>query len=331
MVTRQLAGEREGSRLAVCALRDLRLGDSDVVPVDGVGPVTVIDRRHVDAALERGIVTGFRDGDGLARLALGLDPAAELVEALGSTTVRPAELVVARGDRLTDDTLAQADGVRRTIDNDLGRGLADAGLVQRGFELDEAILERTITAQSCSDVLGDDTLECAVLGGALTDLLLRAIQGGGLEIDTVESVGDLEAVPEAHREGGTLFDLVTRVIDADVQGGVHGVLVSVTALNIGLDDLDAARGGGRTGLGADDAVVAIGRCRVGVVGVRGVVGPGGSGLSSHGGCEQKRCGDHKGQPGLSLLENVEIHVTLPFVKGVLGVMGSSPEKISAHL
>ena len=307
MVTRQLAGEREGSRLAVSALRNLRLGNTDVVPVDGVGPVTVIDRRHVDAALERGIITGFRDGDGLARLALGLNPAAELVEALGSTTVRPAELVVARGDGLTDDTLAQADGVLRTVDNDVGRGLADARLVQGGFELDEAILERAIAAQSCSDVLGDDTLECAVLGGALTDLLLRAIQGGGLEIDTVKSVGHLEAVSEAHGEGGTLFDLVTRVIDADVQGGVHGVFISVTALNISLDDLDAARGGGRTGLGADDAVVAIGRCRVGVSVVGCAVGVRGSGLSSHRGCKQKRGSDHKGQPGLSLLENVEIH------------------------
>ena len=129
MVTRQLAGEREGSRLAVCALRDLRLGDSNVVPVDGVGPVAVINRRDVDTALERGIITGFRDGDGLARLALGLNPAAELVEALGSTTVRPAELVVARGDGLTDDASAQADGVLRTVDDDVGRGLADAGLV----------------------------------------------------------------------------------------------------------------------------------------------------------------------------------------------------------
>ena len=307
MVTRQLAGEREGSRLAVSALRNLGLGNTDVVPVDGVGPVTVIDRRHMDAVLERGIITGFRDGDGLARLALGLDPAAELVEALGSTTVRPAELVVARGDRLTDNASAQADGVLRTVDNDVGRGLADTRLVQGGFELDEAILERPIAAQSCSDVLGDDTLKCAVLGGALTDLLLRAIQGGGLEIDTVESVGDLEAVPEGHGEGGTLFDLVTRVIDADVQGGVHGVFISVTALNISLDDLDAARGGGRTGLGADDAVVAIGRCRVGVSVVGCAVGVRGSGLSSHRGCKQKRGGDHKGQTRLSLLENVEIH------------------------
>ena len=307
MVTRQLAGEREGSRLAVCALRDLRLGDSDVVPVDGVGPVTVINRRDVDAALERGIITGFRDGDGLARLALGLNPAAELVEALGSTTVRPAELVVARGDGLTDDASAQADGVLRTVDDDVGRGLADARLVQGGFELDEAILERTITAKSLGDVLGDDTLKCAVLGGALTDLLLRAIQGGGLEIDTVESVGHLETVPEGHREGCSLFDLVTRVIDADVQGGVHGVFISVTALNISLDDLDAARGGRRTGLGADDAVVAIGRCRVGISVVGCAVGVRGSGLSSHRGCKQKRGGDHKGQPGLSILENVEIH------------------------
>ena len=295
MVTRQLAGEREGSRLAVCALRDLRLGDSDVVPVDGVGPVTVINRRDVDTALERGIITGFRDGDGLARLALGLNPAAELVEALGSTTVRPAELVVARGDRLTDDTLAQADGVLRTVDDDVGRGLADAGLVQRGFELDEAILERTITAQSCSDVLGDDTVECAVLGGALTDLLLRAIQGGGLEIDTVESVRNLEAVPEAHGEGGTLLDLVTRVIDADVQSGIHGVLVSVTALNIGLDDLDAARGGGRTGLGADDAVVAIGSSIVSCRVIGSVVGPGGGSVCCDRTGEQKRGGDHKSE------------------------------------
>ena len=307
MVTRQLAGEREGSRLAVCALRDLRLGDSDVVPVDGVGPVTVINRRDVDAALERGIITGFRDGDGLARLALGLNPAAELVEALGSTTVRPAELVVARSDRLTDDASAQADGVLRTVDDDVGRGLADAGLVQGGFELDEAILERTITAQSCSDVLGDDTVECAVLGGALTDLLLRAIQGGGLEIDTVESVRNLETVPEAHREGGTLGDVFAGVFNANIDRRVDRVLIAVAATNGGLDDLDAARGGGRTGLGADDAVVAIGRCRGCARVVSSVVGPGGSGLSSHGGCEQKRSGDHKGQPGLSLLENVEIH------------------------
>lgn len=82
MVTRQLVGEREGSRLAVCALRDLRLGDSNVVPVDGVGPVAVINRRDVDTALERGIITGFRDGDRLTGLGLGLDPAAELVETL---------------------------------------------------------------------------------------------------------------------------------------------------------------------------------------------------------------------------------------------------------
>ena len=307
MVTRQLAGEREGSRLAVCALRDLRLGDSNVVPVDGVGPVAVINRRDVDTALERGIITGFRDGDGLARLALGLNPAAELVEALGSTTVRPAELAVALGDGLTDDASAQADGVLRTVDDDVGRGLADAGLVQGGFELDEAILERPIAVKSLSDVLGDDTLKCAVLGGALTDLLLRAIQGGGLEIDTVESVRNLEAVSEGYREGGTLFDLVTRVIDADVQGGVHGVFISVTALNISLDDLDATRGGGRTGLGADDAVVAIGRGRGCARVVSSVVGPGGSGLSSHRGCKQKRGGDHKGQTRLSLLENVEIH------------------------
>ena len=307
MVTRQLAGEREGGRLAVSALRNIGLGDPDVVPVDGVGPVTVIDRRHVDTALECGIVTGFRDGDRLTGLGLGLDPAAELVEALSSLAVRPAELVVPLGDGLTDDASAQADGVLRTVDDDVGRGLADARLVQGGFELDEAILERPIAAQSCSDVLGDDTLERAVLGGALTDLLLRAVQGGGLEIDTVESVRNLEAVSEGHREGGTLLDLVTRVIDADVQSGVDGVLVSVTALNIGLDDLDAARGGGRTGLGAYNAVVAIGRRRVGVVGVRGVVGPGGSSMGSHRGCKQKRGGDHKGQPGLSLLENVEIH------------------------
>ena len=307
MVTRQLAGEREGSRLAVCALRDLRLGDSDVVPVDGVGPVTVINRRDVDTALERGIITGFRDGDGLARLALGLNPAAELVEALGSTTVRPTEFVVARGDRLTDDTLAQADGVLRTVDDDVGRGLADARLVQGGFELDEAVLERPIAAKSLGDVLGDNTVECAVLGGALTDLLLRAIQGGGLEIDTVESVGDLEAVPEAHGEGGTLLDLITRVIDADVQGGVHGVFISVTALNISLDDLDAARSGGCTGLGADDAVVAIGRRRgcARVVGY--AVGVRGSSVRCDRTGEEKRGGDHKGQPGLSLLENVEIH------------------------
>ena len=307
MVTRQLAGEREGSRLAVCALRDLRLGNTDVVPIDGVGPVTVIDRRDVDAALERGIVTGFRDGDGLARLALGLNPAAELVEALGSTTVRPAELVVALGDGLTDNASAQADGVLRTVDNDVGRGLADARLVQGGFELDEAILERTITAQSLGDVLGDDTLKCAVLGGALTDLLLRAIQGGGLEIDTVESVGHLETVPEGYREGGTLLDLITRVIDADVQSGVHGVLVSVAALNIDLDDLDAARSGGRTGLGANDAVVAISRRRGCARVVSSVVGPGGSSMGCNRTGKQKRGGDHKGQPGLSLLENVEIH------------------------
>ena len=307
MIARQLAREREGSGLAVSALRDLRLGDSDVVPVDGVGPVTVINRRDVDTALERGIITGFRDGDRLTGLGLGLDPAAELVEALSRLAVRPAELVVALGDGLTDDSLAQADSVRRTIDNDLGRGLADAGLVQRGFELDEAILERAIAAQSLGDVLGDDTLECAVLGGALTDLLLGAVQGGGLEIDTVESIRNLEAVSEGHREGGTLLDLVTRVINADVERGVHGVLVSVAALNIGLDDLDAARGGRRTGLGADDTVVTIGRG--GIVGsvVSCTVGVRGSSLSSHGGCKQKRGGDHKGQTRLSLLENVEIH------------------------
>ena len=307
MVTRQLAGEREGSRLAVCALRDLRLGDPDVVPVDGVGPVTVINRRDVDTALERGIITGFRDGDGLARLALGLDPAAELVEALGSTTVRPAELVVTRGDRLTDDTLAQADGVRRTIDNDLGRGLADAGLVQRGFELDEAILQRAIAAQSLGDVLGDDTVECAVFGHALTDGLLRSIESGRLQVNGVESVRNLEAVPKGHGEGGPLLDLVTRVINTDVQGGVHGVLVSVTATNGGLGDLDAARGGRRTGLGAHNAVVAVSRRRGSARVVSSVVGSGGSSLSSHGGCKQKCCGDHKGQPRLLLLENVEIH------------------------
>ena len=306
MVTLQFVRDREGSRLPVCTLRDLRLGNTDVVPVDGVGPVTV-DSRHGDTALVGGIVTSLRDRDGLARLALGLNPASELVEALWGLAIRPAELAVALGDGLTDDASAQTDGVLRTVDDDVGRGLADAGLGQHGFELDEAVLERPIAAKSLGDVLGDDTLECAVLGGALTDLLLRAIQGGGLEIDTVESVRNLEAVSEGYREGGTLFDLVTRVIDADVQGGVHGVFISVTALNISLDDLDAARGGGRTGLGADDAVVAISRRSGCARVVSSVVGPGGSGLSSHGGCEEKRGGDHKGQPRLLLFENVEIH------------------------
>ena len=330
MVTLQFVRDREGSRLTVCALRDLGLGDSDVVPVDGVGPVT-IDSRHGDTALVGGVVTSLRDRDGLARLALGLNPASELVEALCGLTIRPAELAVALGDGFAHDTLAQADGVLRTVDDDVGRGLADAGLGQHGFELHEAVLERAVAAQGCGDVLGDDTVERAVLGGALADLLLRAIQGGGLEIDTVEAVGHLEAVAEAHGESGALGDVLAGVVDSDVEGRVHGVLVSVAATNGGLSDLDTACGGGRTGLGAHDAVVTISGRRGSARVVSSVVGPGGSGLSSHGGCEQKRGGDHKGQPGLSLLENVQIHVTLPFVKGVLGVMGSSPEKISAHL
>lgn len=330
MVTLQFVRDREGSRLPVCTLRDLRLGNTDVVLVDGVGLVTV-DSRHGDTALVGGIVTSLRDRDGLARLALGLNPASELVEALWGLAIRPAELAVALGDGLTDDASAQTDGVLRTVNDDVGRGLADAGLGQHGFELDEAVLERPIAAKSLGDVLGDDTLECAVLGGALADLLLRAIQGGGLEIDTVESVRNLEAVPEAHGEGGTLGDVLAGVVNANIECRVDRVLIAVAATNSGLGDLDATRGGRRTGLGADDAVVAIGRCRGSVVGVSGVVGPGGSSVRCDRTGEQKRRGDHEGQTRLSLLENVEIYVTLPFVKGVLGVMGSSPEKISAHL
>ncbi len=65
-------------------------------------------------------------------------------------------------DRFTDDAATEADGVLRTVDNDVGRGLPMLDLSGRGFEFDEAVLERPIAAKSLSDVPGDDTLECAV-------------------------------------------------------------------------------------------------------------------------------------------------------------------------
>ena len=233
MVAGEIVRDGEGDRLAILALSDPGL------ILQRVGPVTVFSRGQGDTSLECDIVTILCDRNFSPRCVLGLDITPESIGAIWCFAVRVAELVVAALDGFTHHTLAQANGVLRVIHDHVSGGLADAILVKSGFELDEAILDATVAAQSLGDVFRNGAGESTVGGNALTDGFFGSVQGGGLQVNAVESVWDLETLAKRDRELGTLLDLVTRVVDTDVKRSVDGVLVSVTTVDLGLGDRDA--------------------------------------------------------------------------------------------
>ena len=233
MIPREVTRDCEGDRLAILTLSDCGLVGQRV------GPVAVVDGSQRDASLERGIIPILCDRNRLSRRTLCLDVAPELVGTVCTLSVRVAELFVAGRGGFTHDALAQTDGVLRVIHDHVSGGLADAILVKSGFELDEAILNATVAAQSLGDVFRDGAGESTVGRNALTDGFFGSVQGGGLQVNAVESVWDLETLAKRDRELGTLLDLVTRVVDTDVKRSVDGVLVSVTTVDFGLGDRDA--------------------------------------------------------------------------------------------
>ena len=138
MVPRQLVRNCERDGLSVLALGDLWLG------TQWVSPVTVVDWSQSDASLERCVITILSDRNGLSGRTLCLNPAPELVETFGGHTGWRTELVVAFLHRFAHHTLTEADGVLCAVDHHIGVGLTDAVLAQSGFELDEAVLNRTV-------------------------------------------------------------------------------------------------------------------------------------------------------------------------------------------
>ena len=218
----------------------------------------MLRRSGGNARLVDGIGSPLDNGDRVAGVALGLDPAPELVQTFWAHAGGGAELVVARGDWLAHDALTKPNGVLGTIHHDIRRGLANRVLCQGGFELHEAILDGPISTKNFGDILCNSAGKRTTRGGALADHLFGPVKCGCLEIDTVEPVRNLEAIAKADREGRALLNLVALVGDLNVQGRVHGEAVSVVAVHRRAGDLDATSGRRGPLLRGDDRVAAVG-------------------------------------------------------------------------
>ena len=101
-------------------------------------------------------------------------------------TSRVHVLVCAGVERLTNNTLTQADVVRGAVNSD-GRGLLTHGiLVHLKIVLNKRVVERTVTTESVHTLInGERELRAADLSG--TDLLRATVQSGSLQLNASQA------------------------------------------------------------------------------------------------------------------------------------------------
>ena len=219
-----------------------------------------------DASFPGGVSAVLSDDDFGAGGRLGLNPAPVFI-GIALHAGRAAELRVLQRHRLAGDALTERHLVGDAINDDVGFRLAGGRLVKDSFQLDVTVLQVTVAAKDSLGVFSDRTGKCTASGSTLANGLFLTAQSGGLERNALEAIGKLEALAELDAKLSALGNCLALVLDVNVDGGVHGELVSEVATSLNVGNGDSAIGSSTVGCsGVGDSSLSGGIDSVGALG-----------------------------------------------------------------
>ena len=173
-----------------------------------------------DASFPGGVSAVLSDDDFGAGGRLGLNPAPVFI-CIALHAGRAAELRVLQRHRLADDALTERHLVGDAINDDVGFRLAGGRLVKDSLQLDVTVLQIPVSAKDGLGVLCHRAGECTASGSTLANGLFLAAQGSCLQRNTLEAIGELEALTELDAKLSALGNCLALVLDVDVDRGVH--------------------------------------------------------------------------------------------------------------